>query len=90
MLELRQPAAGLQHYEFTHHVGVDVGVGVLKRMPDAGLGGEVDDLVQARLAINEREHRFAIGDVQLMKRKAIAPFEPVQARQLQGGVVIVV
>ena len=50
---------GLHDVECPDHVRFDIGPGVLERVPDTGLGREVDDHVGPKL-VSDRLHQLAV------------------------------
>jgi hypothetical protein len=80
----------LEHVEVADQVRVNVGVRVFDRIADAGLGAEMDDLVEP-LAGGGRGQRRIVGKIDLQERETVVP--PVQLRKaiaFQLGAVIIV
>ena len=71
-----------------HHVGGDVGVGVDERVPDAGLGGEVEDAVDVGMGGSDGGKRVPVGDVGQVEMESPAAFECGQASALEVRVVV--
>ena len=59
-------------------------------MTDPGLGGKVDDSVEAALTIADREQGLAVGNIQLMEREAVSTGKPIEPRAFKGWIVIVI
>ncbi len=57
----RQAAYRLEHDDLPHHVRLDIGVGILQRMADAGLGREMDDAIDLGVASDDRGDRRTVG-----------------------------
>jgi len=81
--------AALEDVKEADEVGVDVRVGVLDRVADSGLGGEVDDDAEA-VRGEEGLHLAAIGKVDADKDEAVLLFKPLESGLLEGRVVVVV
>src|SRR5215471_1141331 len=82
-------AAALQHVEEALHVGVDISVRLLQRVPNARLRGEMHDLRKTVL----REQGFgcpAIREIELQKAEFWITFQKLQPRLLQFRIVIAV
>ena len=90
MPEAGQPAGELEHREVPGDVGVDIVLGMVERVADAGLGGEVGDAVDPRLGGGERGKPARGGDVELLEAEARCFAEPLQPGLLQADVVIFV
>ena len=59
-------------------------------MAHPGLGRQMDGPVDSALPIDQLEQGLAVGNVELTKRESVAPLEPLQARPLQGGIIVIV
>ena len=71
-----------------HDVGLHVDVGVDQRMPDAGLGGQMDDAVDVAVLAGQRQHGLAVGDVELEEGEALVLAQRLQPGELQDRVVV--
>ena len=79
--------AGLEHVEEAGEVGLAVGLRVLDGVAHPGLGGQVDDAVEA-LAREKRVQPGTVGDVEPLEREARLRPQARQARFLQRRLVI--
>src|SRR5882724_3042757 len=82
-------AATLQHVDEAFDVSINISVGVLQRIANAGLCREMDDHGKAVLS----EKRFccrAICEVELHKGEIGLAFQNVEARFLEFWIVIVI
>src|SRR3546814_3408587 len=73
-----------------HHIGADVGKGILERVAHPRLGGQVDDLGDLRELAGQGEHCVAVLHVEAAEGEAVAPAEAGEPRLLQGRIVITV
>ena len=79
-------AAALQDVQEAHDIAVHIGPGILDRIADAGLGGQVDHGVEA-LRREQRRQRLAVGEVHPHEAEPFA-VDLRQARFLQDDGII--
>ncbi len=79
--------AALENCQEADQVAVDVGLGILERIADSGLGREVDHPVEP-LRIEQRLDALPILHRDLPKLKPLPAFEPGESIPLQGRRVV--
>ena len=82
-------AAAFEHVDEADQIAVDIGVRIQDGVADAGLGGQVDHLVEF-LGGEQRFHAGAISDIQFDEAELRVCSQPLQAGFLELDVVIVV
>ena len=90
MVQAFQRAAGFQQHQLAFDVGVGIGIGIDHGIAHPGLRRQMDDPGDAAVPFNQITDRRLVGDVQAFEPKAFVCAENVQARLLQGNVVIIV
>ena len=90
MAEAARRAGELEDRDVAHEVGAHVDEGVFQRIAHPGLGGEVDDAIDARVPGHRRPQRLMVGNIEAVKSEAGFAREPREPRLLQPDVVIVV
>ena len=88
--QLRKLQRRLLQCQLTKGIRLQVDIGIFKRIAHAGLGGQVHDLGDFRMAGYERQHLFAIGNVQAREGETAIPLQLGETRLLKGRLVIVV
>ena len=86
MLDLIVPR-GLEHAQMAGQIGLLVGKGVLNRIANSGLGGQVDNPLGAAVAHQGRQG-LGVGDVHSDHAKIGAGFQPGRAGGLERRIVI--
>src|ERR1700716_192687 len=81
--------AAFQHIDEALHVGVDIGIGMVRRITTAGLRREVNDHGKAVLR-KQRLDGSTIRQVDPDETEARLPLQYFEAGFLQPGIVIVV
>src|SRR5271155_1041748 len=71
----------------TNQIGVDIGERLIERMPDAGLGGEVHDDLEA-LTCEKALDRRSIGNIDRSKAERPMNLQEIEARLFQRNVVV--
>ena len=79
--------APLENVDETDEIRVDVGMGVLQRVPDPGLRGEVDDRI-GPFAREELRHRRAVRDAGPCIAETGERRDAIEPRLLEGDVVV--
>lgn len=82
-------AAALKDVNEADEVGIHVGVRMIERVPDAGLGREVDDALRA-LAGEVIGHRRAVSDVELDEAEPHLFAQGLEPILFEARVVVVV
>ena len=82
-------AAGFENVQEALDIGVKIRLGVLKRVSDPSLRGQVDDAIKF-VFVKERRYCQAVSDVELDEAKAVAAVQVVQARGFQSHIVIII
>ena len=88
MLRLHRPGS-LEHGQEADDVGVDIGLGILDAVADAGLGPEVDDAA-GRVLREQGGHAVAVRQIQRVVDIARMRQQQVEPRLFQGRVIIVI
>ena len=83
-------ASRLQHDQGPHHIGIDISVGVFKRVANPGLCREMDDAAQLPVTLDEGEDAVTVGDIELGKDKARIGAELGQPRLLQPYIIVII
>jgi len=81
-------AAAFEQVDETHHVALDVGVGVFQRIAHPRLGREIDGAVEA-LGGEQRFHRLALRHIHLDEAEAGKRLELLDAGFFQADVVVI-
>ena len=83
------PAAGLEHVQESHHVGIHVCAGVQDAVAHAGLGGEVDDVLGSSVG-KRLVHRGGVRQVGAQEGERGLAAEQGEAGFLQLRIVVAV
>lgn len=81
--------ASLQNIDEAFEIGVRIGVRILQRVSDTGLGSQMHDNRKPKL-FERRLHSRSVGKIELQKPKCGILLEKVKARQLERRIVVVV
>ena len=79
--------AQLEHLEVADHVDAGVGERIVERMAHAGLRRQMHDALDTRARASRRQ-RAALGDVELVKRKAVVGCQARKPGFLERHIVI--
>ena len=82
-------SAGLEDIEESHEIALEICVRVGDGIPDARLGGKVDDRVES-LGVKQRIKLLFVGDVHLYEALALPRAELLYAALLEPDVIVVV
>ena len=82
-------AAAFQDIQETHEIGLNVGVGILKRVADSRLGRHVKDTLRAH-GLKQLRRRPPVRQLKAVKVKACESSKPLQPGFLQPNIVIIV
>src|SRR5512144_1619205 len=80
-------AAALEHVERPGDVGLDIGVGMIERVTDAGLRREMDHPLRLLRGKHRLDH-LTLGKVSLDEMESVATLEPPKTRLLERDIVI--
>lgn len=80
-------AAAFEHMESACDIGLDISVGVVQRVADAGLRREMDDALWPLLGEHRLDH-LALGQVCLDEMESVAALEPPKTGLFKGDIVI--
>ena len=75
-------AAAFEHMQEAPDIGVDISVGVVERVADAGLRGEMDHALGLLLG-EGRFHDLRLRESALMKRKPLRPWSRASRASLR-------
>ena len=73
--ELRQLAGRFEQDDLAFDVCLDIGERLGQRIAHPSLGGEVDDCLDLRMALDQRGHRRRIGDIDRVECESCPAFE---------------
>src|SRR4029079_8662148 len=80
-------AAALEHVERAGDVGPDIGVGMIKRVTDAGLRREVDNPLGPLRGKHRLDH-LTLGKVRLDEMESVAALEPPKTGLFERDIVV--
>jgi len=72
------PSIRREHHQGTHHIGVDIGVGVFERVAHPGLRCQMDDATQIPVAFDQGKDTVPIGHIELGEVKSRINSQPVE------------
>ena len=81
--------ASFQNIEEPGEIGVELGVGILQRVTDAGLRGKMHDRSEFAIA-KYGLSALAIGEIDLVKTEVVEFAENSDTRVLQRRIIIIV
>ncbi len=82
-------AAAFEHVEKAREIRIEIGVGIIQRVPNAGLRGQMHDRAEIAIAKN-RLDRPAIGKIDLVEVEILKLSQNREARFLECRIVIVI
>src|SRR6476469_9180680 len=80
-------AAALEHVERAGDVGLDIGVGMIERVTDAGLRREVDNPLGPLRGKHRLDH-LTLGKVRLDEMESVAALEPPKTGLFERDIVV--